>query len=260
MLAKKVQSFPGDSDGQDKPEEYTDTDNSNKGEGSEGDRGMDKEKVESIPIDVASEEWNKFVENEGAAAVGGAGAAGHAAGAAGDAVDAGDGAAGVDAQAFAELQSGLQESEREKQELTDRLLRLQADFDNYRKRMRMEKEMLEEYANFALIQKLLPVLDNLERASAAAVAVSPDSALGEGKSNLVEGIALIFRQFTEILGKEGVLPMAPTGKPFDPNFHEAVMQEQSPDHEPGIVLDEVQKGYMIKDKVLRASMVKVSCE
>jgi len=151
----------------------------------------------------------------------------------------------------AELQSRIEEIEQEKQELTGRLLRLQADFDNYRKRMRMEKEMLEEYANFTFIQKLLPVLDNLERAS---------SASAEARDAVVEGLAMIARQFTEILEKEGVVPMECRGKPFDPNYHEAVLQEKDSEHAPGTVLEEIQKGYLMKDKVLRVSMVKVSCE
>ncbi len=151
----------------------------------------------------------------------------------------------------AELQSRIEEIEQEKQELTGRLLRLQADFDNYRKRMRMEKETLEEYANFGFIQKLLPVLDNLERAS---------SASAEARDAVVEGLSMITRQFTEILEKEGVVPIECRGKPFDPNYHEAVLQEKDSEHAPGTVLQEIQKGYLMKDKVLRVSMVKVSCE
>jgi len=139
----------------------------------------------------------------------------------------------------------------EKQALTDRLLRLQADFDNYRKRMRMEKDMLEEYASFTLIQKLLPVMDNLDRAASASI---------EAKDAVAEGLALIHRQFTEILEKEGVTRMDPVGNPFDPNFHEAVLQEKSSDCAAGTVLEEIQKGYMIKEKVLRVSMVKVSSD
>lgn len=151
----------------------------------------------------------------------------------------------------AELQSRIEELEQEKQELMGRLLRLQADFDNYRKRMRAEKEILEENANFNLIQKLLPVVDNLERASQSSA---------EAKEAVVEGLAMITRQFLEILKKEGVEPMDCRGKPFDPNYHEAVLQEKNPDHIPGTVIEEIQKGYFMKDRVLRISMVKVSGE
>ena len=158
---------------------------------------------------------------------------------------------GVEPEQAAKLQARAGELEQEKQELTARLLRLQADFDNYRKRMRMEKEALEENANFNFILKLLPVMDNLERASASSA---------EAKEAIVEGLALIYRQFTEILKKEGVTPMDCQGKPFDPYFHEAVTQEQSADHAPGTVIEEIQKGYMMKDRVLRVSMCRVSGE
>jgi molecular chaperone GrpE len=158
---------------------------------------------------------------------------------------------GVGPELVIKLQTRVEELEQEKQELTARLLRLQADFDNYRKRMRMEKETLEENANFTFIQKLLPVMDNLERAS---------SSSAEAKEAIVEGLALISRQFTEILKKEGVTPMDCQGKPFDPYYHEAVIQEKSSDYAPGIVIEEIQKGYLMKDKVLRISMVKVSGE
>lgn len=151
----------------------------------------------------------------------------------------------------AELQSRIEKLEQEKQELTGRLLRLQADFENYRKRMRAEKALLEENANFNLIQKLLPVVDNLERASQSST---------EAKEAIVEGLAMITRQLLEIFKKEGVEPMDCRGKPFDPNYHEAVFQEKSPEHVPGTVLEEIQKGYFMKDRVLRISMVKVSGE
>lgn len=151
----------------------------------------------------------------------------------------------------AELQSRIEKLEQEKQELTGRLLRLQADFENYRKRMRAEKALLEENANFNLIQKLLPVVDNLERASQSSA---------EAKEAIVEGLAMITRQLLEIIKKEGVEPMDCQGKPFDPNYHEAVFQEKSPEHVPGTVLEEIQKGYFMKDRVLRISMVKVSGE
>lgn len=149
------------------------------------------------------------------------------------------------------LQQKLQTLEQEKEELKNRLMRLQADFDNYRKRVRAEKAHLEQHANYRLVQRLLPVIDNLERAS---------SASGERPENIVEGIQLISRQLHEILEKEGVTSIECEGKPFDPNCHEAVMVEESSDLPPNTVLDELQKGYRMKDKVLRASMVKVSSD
>jgi molecular chaperone GrpE len=158
---------------------------------------------------------------------------------------------GVTSGLATELQTRVEELEQENKELTARLLRLQADFDNYRKRMRAEKETLEENANFNFIKKLLPVMDNLDRASSSST---------EAKEAIAEGLALISKQFMGILEKEGVTPMDCQGKPFDPYYHEAVTQENSPDHAPGTVIEEIQKGYLMKGKVLRISMCRVSGE
>jgi len=149
------------------------------------------------------------------------------------------------------LQQKVNQLEQEKEELMNRLVRLQADFDNYRKRTRVEKEELEKQANFNLIQRLLPVIDNLERACQTS---------GENSEDIREGVQMVTRQFKEILEKEGVTPIECPGEPFDPNCHEAVMVEDSSEHPPNTVLDELQKGYKMKDKVLRASMVKVSSD
>lgn len=150
-----------------------------------------------------------------------------------------------------ELKQKIQQLEQEKEELINRLLRLQADFDNYRKRVRAEMEELESYANFNLIRKLLPVLDNMERACAVS---------GECSEGILEGVQMILRQFKEILKKEGVVPIECEGEPFDPSCHEAVMKEKREDVPPNTIVEELQKGYRMKDKILRASMVKVSSE
>ncbi|RJX29584.1 MAG: nucleotide exchange factor GrpE [Dethiobacter sp.] len=147
------------------------------------------------------------------------------------------------------LQKKIEELEQEKEEMKNRLLRMQADFDNFRRRMRTEKEEMVNYANFNLLQKLLPVIDNLERALLA----SENSPEG-----IMEGLGMIIKHFMELLNKEGVIPIDSVGKPFDPNCHEAVLREECSDYPPGTVVQELQKGYMINDKVLRASMVKVS--
>jgi len=139
--------------------------------------------------------------------------------------------------------------EQEKEELMHRLLRLQADFDNFRKRTRAEKEEMVDYAAFDLVCRLLPVIDNLERACVSTETCS---------QGLVEGIVMITRQFKDLLEKEGVKAIECKGKTFDPAYHEAVMREESSDHAPDTVVDELQKGYMIKDRVLRPSMVKVA--
>lgn len=135
-------------------------------------------------------------------------------------------------------------------ELMDRLIRLQADFENYRRRMQREKEEIAQYGTQRLLINLLPVIDNLERALA-----TPSN---PGDERLRQGVELTLRSFLEILAKEGVTPIEAVGKPFDPHLHEAVMTHDDPEKEDGIVLEEFRKGYMLGDRVIRASMVKVN--
>ncbi len=150
-----------------------------------------------------------------------------------------------------QLQDKISELEQEKDELNKRLLRLQADFDNYRKRSRAEKDEMVEYATFDLVRRLLPVIDNLDRACVAAEG-SPEG--------LIDGVSMITRQLKELLEKEGMECIDCKGKPFDPQRHEAVLREESGEHSPNTVVDELQKGYMMKTRVLRPSMVKVAVE
>lgn len=139
----------------------------------------------------------------------------------------------------------------EAEENYNRYLRVQADFDNFRKRTRKEREDLLKYASQPLIESLLPAVDNLERALAA----------GQGSDDaesLMKGVDMVFRHIKQILEQEGLQAIEAEGKPFDPQYHQAVMQEESADHESGIVIQELQKGYVLKDRVIRPSMVKVS--
>ncbi|MFD0958615.1 nucleotide exchange factor GrpE [Paenibacillus chungangensis] len=130
-------------------------------------------------------------------------------------------------------------------------LRAQADFDNFRRRTMREKEELGKYASMKLITELLPTVDNFDRAMAAT------SENGDYES-LAKGIDMIFRQLMQTLEQEGLKGMNAVGEPFNPEFHQAIMQVESDEYEEGIVVEEVQKGYMLKDKVLRPAMVKVS--
>jgi molecular chaperone GrpE len=136
--------------------------------------------------------------------------------------------------------------------LQDRLVRLQAEFENYKKRMAREKAEFLKFATEGLLLEILPILDNLERAIASARA---DTAKPEA---LVEGIDMIARLFRATLEKAGVKPMETIGQPFDPSLHQAVAQVESPDHDDNIVVGEIQKGYLLEGRVLRAAMVKVS--
>ena len=160
-------------------------------------------------------------------------------------------AAGADS-AERENQAAQQEQAAEAKvaELTDRLIRLHAEFENYRRRMQREKEEVALYGIQRLLLNLLPVLDNLERA----LATPPTP----GDERLRQGVELTVRSFMAILEKEGITPIEAVGKPFDPNLHEAMMTDEDPEQEDGVVLAEFQKGYRLGDRVIRASLVKVN--
>lgn len=148
-------------------------------------------------------------------------------------------------------QDPLEELRKEADEHYQRFLRTQADFDNFRRRSRLEKEDFAKYASMKLIEQLLPVVDNFERA----ISTSKES---QDFASLVKGIEMTFRQLDQVLNQEGLAPIEAVGQPFNPELHQAVMQVESDEHEDGTVVEELQKGYMLKEKVLRPSMVKVS--
>jgi molecular chaperone GrpE len=137
------------------------------------------------------------------------------------------------------------------EEADNRYLRLQADFDNYRRRTRLEIEAGEKYKAQKLVTELLPVLDNFERG----LKVEADN---EQTKTLLQGMEMIYRSLVDALKKEGVEPIEAVGKEFDPNFHQAVMQGEDENFASNIVIDEFQKGYMLKDRLIRPSMVKVN--
>ncbi|UNK20032.1 nucleotide exchange factor GrpE [Paenibacillus sp. N3/727] len=157
----------------------------------------------------------------------------------------------VDSSEEGGLQAEIEKLRNEMSEHQQRTLRVQADYDNFRRRTQKEKEELAKYASSKLVTELLPVFDNFERALAA----SEDNPEFESFS---KGVSMIFRQLETVLNTEGLTAMNSVGQPFNPEFHQAIMQVESDDYEEGIVVEEVQKGYMLKDKVLRPAMVKVS--
>ncbi|MBA4542650.1 MULTISPECIES: nucleotide exchange factor GrpE [Thermoactinomyces] len=130
-------------------------------------------------------------------------------------------------------------------------MRALADLENYRRRARKEKEDAIKYSVVPLLESLLPVLDNFERALDAA----DDS--GNVKT-LQEGIEMVYRQFLNALSQAGLTLIETEGRPFDPHEHNAVMQVESSSHEPGTIVEELQPGYRYLDRVIRPSMVKVS--
>jgi molecular chaperone GrpE len=135
--------------------------------------------------------------------------------------------------------------------LRQQMLRVHADFDNFRKRTRQEKEELQKFATKKLLGDLLPVADNFERAIAS---LESATSVDEVKT----GLDMVHRQLLQILQQNGVEVMEVLDKPFDPNLHDAVMQEEADGKEAGIVSQVLQKGYMLHEKVLRPAMVKVT--
>lgn len=135
----------------------------------------------------------------------------------------------------------------------DRLLRTTADFDNYKKRAAREKTEAVHYANNSLIQKLLPILDNFEMALNAA-----QNAQGDQLANFQSGVAMIQQQLKTALTETGLEEIDATGKPFDPNFHEAVSQQESEDTPEDHVIQQLRKGYKLKDRLLRPATVIVA--
>jgi molecular chaperone GrpE len=142
----------------------------------------------------------------------------------------------------------LDELKREKEALQDRLLRTAAEFDNYRKRVDRERRDLAEYTAADLVGEMLPIVDNLERALAAAPEADP----------LRKGVELIHKQMLDLLRKRGVKAIEALGADFDPNFHQAVIHEPSSEHREGEVIEELQRGYLLGDRLLRPAMVKVA--
>jgi molecular chaperone GrpE len=148
-------------------------------------------------------------------------------------------------------EAALAVARQEAERLQDRLLRLQAEFENYRKRVARERAEFSRFAVEGLAFDLLPVLDNLERALAAA-------RLAEGTSALIEGVELTLKLFRAALERVGVTPLESLGLPFDPARHEAVAQVDLAEGEDQTVIAEVQRGYLIHGRVLRPAMVQVS--
>ncbi|MGE7692918.1 nucleotide exchange factor GrpE [Lysinibacillus sp. NPDC094177] len=145
---------------------------------------------------------------------------------------------------LAELQAKLDDEE-------GRHLRLRADFDNIRRRNQLDREAAEKYRAQSLLSDLLPVIDNFERALQV-------EATSEETASIVKGIEMVYRSLLEATEKEGLQIIKAEGEQFDPNVHQAVMQEQDSEKETGVVLRELQKGYMLKDRVLRPTMVSVN--
>jgi len=150
-----------------------------------------------------------------------------------------------------ELKKKLEEKEKELKGDHDRLLRLAADFDNYKKRAAKEKEDWTKFSNEDLIRAILPFIDNLERAVNHAEKVADAGVL-------IEGVRLTIQQLLQVLNRFGLSSFESVGKPFDPAVHEAMLVVETDEHEPNQVVEEFQKGYLLNDRLLRAATVSVS--
>ena len=139
----------------------------------------------------------------------------------------------------------LEATRRERDQYLDALRRLKAEFENWRKRQERERSRVLSMASERLVQELLPVLDNLDRAL-------------EAGGDIREGVQATRDQLAEVLGNEGLLPVASDGQPFDPNVHEAVMSLLSEEHEEGTIIQTFQRGYLLNGKPIRTAKVVVS--
>ncbi len=150
------------------------------------------------------------------------------------------------------LEEKVEKAETASKEAYDRLLRATAEYDNYKKRSSRELSEFKKFANESLIKELLPVIDNLERAM--------DSALQDDTANkgVVDGVQMILNEFYKVLEKFNLKPLDSKGKTFDPNFHQAVMQEESVEVPENTVIKVMQKGYVLHDRLIRPAMVVVS--
>jgi len=151
----------------------------------------------------------------------------------------------------AALQQQLEEKTQEAEENYTRLLRLAADMENLKKRQERERAELLQFANENLVKELLPVVDNLERAL-------EHGRQSEAPAALLEGIERVYQGFLKALDKFGVTPFESVGQPFDPAFHNAMMQEEAPGVPDCRVIKELQKGYLMHQRLLRPAMVVVA--
>lgn len=173
---------------------------------------------------------------------------------AGDAGEGGsEGAGGAAASAAApgpELAEAYEKTLAENKDLYDRLLRKQAELDNFRKRTQKEKDDLRQYAAEDLIRSLLPTLDSFERALQHRDENVPES--------FFQGLELIYRGLSEVLGRAGVTPIDTTGQIFDPHLHQAVETVKAPGRREHEIVEEMQRGYKLKSRLLRPAIVKVA--
>jgi molecular chaperone GrpE len=150
------------------------------------------------------------------------------------------------------LKAQLEDLNQQCEGLKTQSMRIAADFDNFRKRTQKEKEDLEQQAKRITLTELLPVVDNFERARSQ---IKPQN---DGEMTIHKSYQGVYKQLVDCLKRIGVSPMRPEGQEFDPNLHEAVMREPTAEYPEGTVIEQLMRGYMLNDRVLRHAMVKVA--
>ena len=153
---------------------------------------------------------------------------------------------------IAALEEHLEAATRESEENMDKFMRASADLENYKKRTAREMDDLRKYANQSLVKDLLPVLDNLE------LAIKSSRERENGDNNLLDGVELIRKEILKVFEKFNIGQIDALGKAFDPRFHEAVMREETSKYSENTVINELQKGYLMHDRLIRPSMVVVA--
>jgi len=151
-----------------------------------------------------------------------------------------------------EMGARLESLEKEGKESYDRFLRVSAEFENYKKRAAREMNDFRKFANEGFIKEMLPVVDNLDRA------IESSSNDDHAQNSVLEGVNMTLKEILKVFEQFNVKPFESLGKAFDPALHQAVMQEETDDHPENTVLNELQKGYMMHDRLLRPAMVVVS--
>ena len=151
-----------------------------------------------------------------------------------------------------EIQAELETAKQEAKETYDRFLRISAEFENYKKRSAREMDDFRKYANQSLVKEMLAVVDNLERA------LNSSNGNSNNDKCMADGVNMTLKEILKVFEKFNVKPIESVGQPFDPTFHQAMMQEETDEHPENTNINELQKGYMIHDRLLRPSMVVVA--
>jgi molecular chaperone GrpE len=159
-----------------------------------------------------------------------------------------------------DLKTALEKLAEDARVAEDKYLRALAELDNTRKRLSREKADWLRFGHEGVVKDLLPIIDNLERALEAASAIPEGEGREAGSKGLIEGVALILKQFLDALARHGIVPIESVGKPFDPNLHEAMQRAEREDAAPGTVVQEFLKGYLLHGRLLRPAKVVVSAE